>query len=76
MLNRIQAFRERGWQAIDAKAYAEAWARFGGSVATHPLVVEQLADLAQLPVRYLGWHQAGVLKAAIPAWGHHLALSK
>ncbi|MGY4525383.1 antimicrobial resistance protein Mig-14 [Pseudomonas sp. TE21394] len=76
MLNRIQAFRERGWQTIDAKAYAEAWTRFGGSVATHPLVVEQLADLAQLPVRYLGWHQAGVLKAAIPAWGHHLALSK
>ncbi|MDD2104661.1 antimicrobial resistance protein Mig-14 [Pseudomonas asiatica] len=76
MLNRIQAFRERGWQVIDAKAYAEAWARFGGSVATHPLVVEQLADLAQIPVRYLGWHQGGELKAAIPTWGRHLALSK
>jgi len=76
MLNRIQAFRERGWQVIDAKAYAEAWARFGGSVATHPRVVEQLADMAQIPVRYLGWHQAGELKAAIPAWGRHLALSK
>ncbi|WP_409312341.1 antimicrobial resistance protein Mig-14 [Pseudomonas putida] len=76
MLNRIQAFRERGWQAIDAKDYAQAWARFGGSVATHPLVVEQLADLAQIPVRYLGWHQAGELQAAIPAWGRHLALSK
>jgi len=76
MLNRIQAFRERGWQAIDAKAYAQAWTRFGGSVATHPLVVEQLADLAQIPVRYLGWHQAGELKAAIPVWGRHLALSK
>ncbi|MGG6348895.1 antimicrobial resistance protein Mig-14 [Pseudomonas putida] len=76
MLNRIQAFRERGWQAIDAKAYAQAWTRFGGSVATHPLVVEQLADLAQIPVRYLGWHQAGELQAAIPAWGRHLALSK
>ncbi|MGF6392989.1 antimicrobial resistance protein Mig-14 [Pseudomonas plecoglossicida] len=76
MLNHIQAFRERGWQVIDAATYAEAWARFGGSVATHPLVVEQLAELAQIPVRYLGWHQAGVLKAAIPAWGRHLALSK
>ncbi|KYC26265.1 MULTISPECIES: antimicrobial resistance protein Mig-14 [Pseudomonas] len=76
MLNRIQAFRERGWQVIDGKAYAEAWARFGGSVATHPQVVEQLADLAQIPVRYLGWHQAGELKAAIPTWGRHLALSK
>jgi len=76
MLNRFQAFRERGWQVIDAKAYAEAWAHFGGSVATHPLVIEQLADLAQLPVRYLGWHQAGELKAAIATWGRHLALSK
>ncbi|MFJ4432625.1 antimicrobial resistance protein Mig-14 [Pseudomonas sp. NPDC089395] len=76
MLNSIQAFRERGWQVIDAAAYAEAWARFGGSVATHPLVIEQLADLAQIPVRYLGWHQSGELKAAVPAWGRHLALSK
>ncbi|MFT0519015.1 antimicrobial resistance protein Mig-14 [Pseudomonas faucium] len=76
MLNHIQAFRERGWQVIDAATYAQAWARFGGSVATHPLVIEQLAELAQIPVRYLGWHQAGELKAAIPAWGRHLALSK
>jgi len=76
MLNHIQAFRERGWQVIDAAAYAEAWARFGGSVATHPLVIEQLADLAQIPVRYLGWHQSGELKAVVPAWGRHLALSK
>ncbi|MCP5775096.1 antimicrobial resistance protein Mig-14, partial [Klebsiella pneumoniae] len=56
--------------------YAEAWARFGGSVATHPLVIEQLADLAQIPVRYLGWHQAGELKAGVATWGRHLALSK
>ncbi|MGC3894423.1 antimicrobial resistance protein Mig-14 [Pseudomonas urmiensis] len=76
MLNHIRALRERGWQAIDASAYAEAWQRFGGSVATHPLVVEQLADLAQIPVRYLGWQHSGELKAAIPTWGRHLALSK
>ena len=76
MLNHIQAWRERGWQVIDAAAYAETWARFGGSVATHPLVIEQLADLAQIPVRYLGWHQAGELKAGVATWGRHLALSK
>lgn len=76
MLNCFQAFRERGWQAIDAPTYAAAWARFGGSVATHPLVVEQLAELAQIPVRYLGWYRAGELQAAIPTWGRHLALSK
>ncbi|WP_313301633.1 antimicrobial resistance protein Mig-14 [Pseudomonas sp.] len=76
MLNHFQAFRERGWQAIDAPTYAAAWARFGGSVATHPLVVEQLAELAQIPVRYLGWYRAGELQAAIPTWGRHLVLSK
>jgi hypothetical protein len=32
-------------------------AAFGGSVATHPLVVEQLAGLADIPVRYLAWEQ-------------------
>lgn len=76
MLNRFQAWRERGWTQIDAAAYQHAWQRFGGSVATHPLVVERLAGLAHIPVRYLGWHQDGELKAAIPTWGRSLALSK
>ncbi|WP_153786136.1 antimicrobial resistance protein Mig-14 [Pseudomonas sp. EMN2] len=76
MLNFIQGWRERGWQVIDAAAYNEAWQRFGGSVATHPQVIEQLADLAQIPVRYLGYPQAGEIKAAVPVWGRHLALSK
>ncbi|QXH56167.1 antimicrobial resistance protein Mig-14 [Pseudomonas maumuensis] len=76
MLNFIQGWRERGWQVIDAAAYGEAWQRFGGSVATHPLVIEQLAELAQIPVRYLGYPQGGEFKAALPTWGRHLALSK
>ncbi|MCX7080819.1 MAG: antimicrobial resistance protein Mig-14 [Pseudomonas sp.] len=76
MLNRFQGWRERGWTAVDASTYADAWQRFGGSVATHPLVVERLAHLAQIPVRYLAWEQNGELKAAIPTWGGDLALSK
>ena len=76
MLNRFQAWRERGWTRIDAAAYQGVWQRFGGSVATHPLVVERLAQLAHIPVRYLGWEQDGELKAAIPTWGRSLALSK
>lgn len=76
MLNRFQAWRERGWTAIDAPAYEQVWQRFGGSVATHPLVIERLAALAGIPVRYLGWEQNGELKAAIPTWGRSLALSK
>nr|WP_090263332.1 GNAT family N-acetyltransferase [Pseudomonas panipatensis] len=76
MLNHLRVFRERGWTAIDAAAYADAWQRFGGSVATHPQVVERLAGLAGIPVRYLGWIVDGQVRAAIPAWGRHLALSK
>jgi CelD/BcsL family acetyltransferase involved in cellulose biosynthesis len=76
MLNHLQGWRERGWTVIDAATYSQAWQRFGGSVATHPLVIEQLADLAQIPVRYLGWEHNGELKAAIPTWGRYLALSK
>ncbi|PXZ66221.1 GNAT family N-acetyltransferase, partial [Pseudomonas aeruginosa] len=49
MLNRLRAFRERGWREVDAPTYAQAWQRFGGRVATHPLVVEQLAEMAGIP---------------------------
>jgi hypothetical protein len=76
MLSHLRAWRERGWTAIDATAYADAWQRFGGSVATHPQVVERLAGLAGIPVRYLGWLEQGELQAAMPVWGRHLALSK
>ncbi|MGX0893828.1 hypothetical protein AB7M22_005836 [Pseudomonas sp. ADAK2 TE3594] len=76
MLNRFEGWRERGWAQVDASTYAQAWQRFGGSVATHPLVVERLAQLADIPVRYLAWEQDGAVKAAIPTWGRDLALSK
>lgn len=76
MLSFLQRYRERGWSVIDAAAYAEAWARCGGSVVTHPQIIERLADLAGIPVRYLGWQKDGELQAAIPAWGRYLALSK
>lgn len=76
MLSYLRAWRERGWEPIDAATYARAWHEFGGSVATHPEVVERLAGLAGIPVRYLGRNQGGRLVAALPTWGRHLALSK
>ena len=74
MLSLLRAWRERGWTPIDAASYAQAWECFGGSVATYPVVVERLADLARIPVRYLGWFAGDQLLAAIPCWGRHLAL--
>lgn len=76
MLSHLRSWRERGWVPIAADDYAAAWARFGGSVITHPQVVQRLAGLAGIPVRYLGHFVDGELKAAIPTWGRHLALSR
>lgn len=76
MLSRFRIWRERGWTVIDAPAYARAWQAYGGSVATHPEVIARLANLAGLPVRYLGWEQAGEVVAAVPCWSNGLALSK
>lgn len=76
MLSYLRSWRERGWTAVDAEIYAQAWQQFGGSVATHPTVIKRLAALADIPVRYLAWYQGDQLKAAIPTWGRHIALAK
>ncbi|WP_263261293.1 antimicrobial resistance protein Mig-14 [Pseudomonas sp. RIT-PI-S] len=76
MLNALRCWRERGWTQISAQDYATLWSAFGGSVATHPSIVERLSGLADIPLRYLGYEQAGTLIAGIPCWGRDLALSK
>ncbi|PTT72423.1 GNAT family N-acetyltransferase, partial [Pseudomonas sp. HMWF007] len=76
MLTVFRSFRERGWTQIDRDAYARAWQRFGGSVATHPEVVERLSTFVGIELRYLGWIVDGDVVAAIPCWGRHVALSK
>ena len=76
MLSCFRLYRERGWHPISAEDYRAAWVRWGGSVATHPDVVERLAHLAGIAVRYLGCSVNGELQAAIPTWGRHIALAK
>ncbi len=76
MLKLWRGWRERGWIEVEAAIYAETWQRFGGSVATHPVVVDRLSELARIPVRYLAWSVRGEIVAAIPCWGDSLALSK
>ncbi|MBN8452526.1 GNAT family N-acetyltransferase [Accumulibacter sp.] len=76
MLSRWRSWRERGWTPVAARDYARAWQLFGGSVVTHPAIVERLSALADVPVRYLGWFAGDELLAAVPCWGRHLALSK
>ena len=76
MLSYFRLYRERGWHPISAEEYRAVWLRWGGSVATHPDVVERLSDLAGIAVRYLGCSEQGELQAAVPTWGRHIALSK
>lgn len=76
MLSYFRLYRERGWHPISAAQYRAAWLRWGGSVATHPDVVERLSDLAGIAVRYLGCSDNGQLQAAVPTWGRYIALSK
>jgi CelD/BcsL family acetyltransferase involved in cellulose biosynthesis len=76
VLNVFRLWRERGWKEISAPEYSAHWHTYGGSVTTHPEVIERLAGLAGIPVRYLGWHRRGELLAAVACWGRHLALSK
>ncbi|QKS27556.1 MAG: GNAT family N-acetyltransferase [Candidatus Accumulibacter similis] len=76
MLSRWRSWREQGWTPVAPRDYARAWQLFGGSVATHPVIVERLSALAEVPVRYLGWFAGGELLAAVACWGRHLALSK
>lgn len=75
-MNLLRFWRERGWSVISSAEYSELWYRYGGSVVTHPEVIERLAGLAEIPVRYLGWKQDGRVVAGVPCWGRHLALSK
>ena len=76
MLNLVPAFREKGWTTIDAGTYAIAWHRFGGSLMTHPTVVEQLSNLAGIDVKYLGWFRGEGIVGAVATWGRYLALSR
>lgn len=72
----LRLWRERGWTPIEPADYAAAWQRFGGSVATHPQIIERLSQLAGIRTRYLGWFAEDELMGAIATWGGHLALSK
>lgn len=76
LLNSWRWFRERGWHEIDANTYSTLWHTYGGSVATHPQIIERLSELVNMPVRYLGWQQDNQLVGAIACWDNCLALSR
>jgi hypothetical protein len=76
ILGYLRGWRERGWAPIEASEYARLWLRYGGSVATHPQIIERLSSFVGIPVHYLGASRNGELVAGLPTWGRHIALSR
>ena len=72
----LKFWRERNWQEVDADVYAEAYQRFGGSVATHPDVITALSELTGVSTRYLAVYENDEVFGCIPVWGKYLAGSK
>lgn len=75
-LNRFVRWRERGWEEISANDYANAWQRYGGSVMTHPDIVERLSGIADMPVRYLAYPSQHEILGVLATWGRYIALSR
>ena len=80
MADLLRAWRERGWQEVNADAYASLWNHYGGSVMTWPPHVAGLAALAVIPTRSLAFPCESAItadfSAGIATWGPYLALSR
>ena len=72
----LKYWREAGWQEVDKRVYTQAYTVFGGSVITHPLVLETVSRMTAMPLRYFAHYRNTVLKGAIAVWGKYLAGSK
>lgn len=72
----LKRWRESDWEEVDSAVYNEAYAQFGGSVITHPLVIETVSQMTGAPLRYLACHRGNGLVGAIPVWDKYIAGSK
>lgn len=67
--------RTLGWLNVSAQDYRECYERFGGSVVTHPDVLDFLHARMPLAPQYLGVRggEDGMLAGAACRWGDRLA---
>ena len=72
----LRFWREAGWQEVVPDVYSDAYERFGGSVLTHPVMVEAVSSMTQMPLRYVARYDGDDLIAALPLWGKFIAGSK
>ncbi|ORU93549.1 MAG: hypothetical protein A6F70_05985 [Cycloclasticus sp. symbiont of Bathymodiolus heckerae] len=72
----FQNRRMKGWYEVDEAAYASAYETFGGSVLTHPLTLNAMADIVDLPIQYYAFEEGSETQAVIPVWKKWVAGSK
>jgi hypothetical protein len=69
--------RLANWKEITATEYAEAYTRFGGSVATNPQVLALIAEHVNAAATFYGKHgRDGKRVAAVAAWDSMIAGDK
>lgn len=69
--------RSLGWQTLSHQEYAQTWQRFGGSVITHPDILDFIQQRFDCSPLYLGKPDGqGGFAAAIATWGKSLAGDK
>jgi len=72
----IQSWREKGWEETSADVYARAYEQYGGSVITHPGIIQKISLLAGIPLRFLAYRSEKNIIGAMPIWGNYIAGSR
>ncbi len=69
----LQAWKERHWQEATSEEYLNAYNLYGGSVFTHPEIIQAVSEITSMPLRYMSLRQHGDLVAIVPLWGKYIA---
>ncbi|MBV1875614.1 MAG: antimicrobial resistance protein Mig-14 [Cycloclasticus sp.] len=72
----FQNRRMQGWIEVDQAVYASAYEKFDGSVLSHPMVLNAIEEIVELPIQYFAYEKGGVIQASIPVWKKWIAGSK
>ena len=64
------------WQQVDKQVYAAAYDQFGGSLLSHPLVIDTMSQMAEINTTYFARYDGDQLLGALPTWGKYLAGDK
>lgn len=72
----FQNRRMMAWREVDKADYALAYDLFGGSVLSHPLTLNAIEAVVDLPIQYYAFYQEDILQAVIPVWKKWVAGSK